>query len=671
MPRRLSQGVVSFLGLLPIALLAQEPAEPQAPFRAEANLIRMDVSVLDKDRRPVRGLTAADFSVVEDGKPQRIVAVSEIDAAEVDSPLSARMRYVPHDISSNDLADEVADGRLFAVLIDDRNLPSYENEVTMNVRDIAQNVIDRLGPSDEAAILYAIDAGRSQDFTSDRRKLIAAIDAFQPHEADPVLRTPLGSQPVQGDVKQFAPANADSRCYRLQPAVPAFWTLTSRMASIRQQKRKTIIYIGMGVPMSFDPRAACFSLALAMRDVFRVAQRSNIVVHLVNPVGAVTTNVDVRESMQLHRPYTPGRPPNPGDPTQMGSPNREFMQIVAENTGGQAALTPDSLGTAISTVFEENAAYYLIGYQTSNGRPDGKFRKVQIKVRRPGTTAKTRSGYWAPGTESIGNDENTAPTSLDLGLRGLESPVGLSLRASALPIARAQDGSADTEVAIALSPRLPALRGLSSDTLTIVRNVYDADGRAGPPVREIHEVGLPRATEDEIRYEVLTHLRLAPGRYQLRLNAQSKATTTGASIYVDVEVPDFAKSALSMSALVLGTPVEAGETRTDALRDLVPILPTTAREFDPSGKVAIFLRVFQAAPAAPVALNVKILNADDATQLDVNDTLPEKAFIASGSAEYQLELPVAKLSRGPYILSATASLPNERNIRRDVVFRIR
>src|SRR5205823_6634459 len=113
--------------------------------------------------------TAADFTVIENGKPQRIVAVSEIDAADVDPPLSARMRYVPRDISSNDLVDEVGDGRLFAVLIDDRNLPSYESEVTMNVREIAQDIVDRLGPSDAAAVLYAVDAGRSQDFTSDRQ----------------------------------------------------------------------------------------------------------------------------------------------------------------------------------------------------------------------------------------------------------------------------------------------------------------------------------------------------------------------------------------------------------------------------------------------------------------------------------------------------------------------
>jgi hypothetical protein len=82
--------------------------------------------------------------------------------------------------------------------------------------------------------------------------------------------------------------------------------------------------------------------------------------------------------------------------------------------------------------------------------------------------------------------------------------------------------------------------------------------------------------------------------------------------------------------------------------------------------------VFQGNTAsAPVTLNLKILNQDDATLVDVNETLPGEAFAAKGSADYQLDLPLAKLSRGPHLLSVTAALPDGRNIRRDVVFRIR
>src|SRR6185369_17615077 len=77
---------------------------PQQPtFRTGVDLIQLDVTVLDQNRRPVQGLTAADFTVLENGKPQRIVAVSAIDAVTSRPEPSPRMRLVQRDVISNDL----------------------------------------------------------------------------------------------------------------------------------------------------------------------------------------------------------------------------------------------------------------------------------------------------------------------------------------------------------------------------------------------------------------------------------------------------------------------------------------------------------------------------------------------------------------------------------------
>ena len=51
-----------------IALLAtQQPSGPQATFRTGVDVVQLDVSVLDKDRKPIRALTASDFTILEDG----------------------------------------------------------------------------------------------------------------------------------------------------------------------------------------------------------------------------------------------------------------------------------------------------------------------------------------------------------------------------------------------------------------------------------------------------------------------------------------------------------------------------------------------------------------------------------------------------------------------------
>src|SRR5207245_1300290 len=162
----------------------------------------------------------------------------------------------------------------------------------------------------------------------------------------------------------------------LQPAIPKISTVVARMAMVPQQRRKTLIYIGMGVPMSWDPRSKCSSLANMMQDAFTQAQRAKVVIHTIRPVGSARFTDQYEQMVRV--PMGPGPVGNPRDLPV----TREFMQIVAENTGGESAYTPEKLDSAIATIFDQSSSYYLIGYQTTNGRPDGKFRKVEVKVRK-------------------------------------------------------------------------------------------------------------------------------------------------------------------------------------------------------------------------------------------------------------------------------------------------
>src|ERR1700681_354164 len=78
-------------------LAAQDPAPPPPQFRAGVDLFEFEVSVLDRNRQPVRGLTAANFSVLENGKPQPIVGFSEVEFPESDGPLPSMSEEVAPD----------------------------------------------------------------------------------------------------------------------------------------------------------------------------------------------------------------------------------------------------------------------------------------------------------------------------------------------------------------------------------------------------------------------------------------------------------------------------------------------------------------------------------------------------------------------------------------------
>jgi VWFA-related protein len=649
------------------------PAQTPQIFREAIDVIRLDVTVLDKDRRPVPGLTADDFEVYEDGKLQRIVAVSEIDAVSHDPAPSPWMRNVPSDVGTNDLVDQVGNGRVFAILLDDVNVPWDDMDIIMSAREIGRLVVDSLAPSDVAAVIYPRDAGLTQDFTTDRRKLLEAIQRFDPQEPDrwiPGGNTYRGPGPGGGDmIQRFAPSMARSNCQRRQLTVPALQTLVSRLSTI-PNRRKTVIFVSTGVPLNLGASRDCAGeLAYDMREMFREAQRANVNIHSVDPGGY---NGYER---YLQTPVRRGRPAenvlSSGAARNAARLRHDFLEITADHTGAHAIVNSQDIGGGIATLFAEDAIYYLVGYQTSNGRPDGKFRRVEVKVTRSGLSVRTRSGYYAPRADTLqSREEERAPTSNDLGLTGMMSPTGLPLRANATAVGIAPDGSG-VEIAIVLTPRLPAIRGALQETLTVVRMLYDADSRPGPPVQEKVELTLQPSSGDAARYDVYQHITLPPGRHTIRLNGSSAALDRSGTVYVDVAVPDFARAPLSLSSLVLGAPADGD--RTDALAPILPILPTSARDFSASDALVAFARVFQGgeAPLSPVTVTAQVFDATDSPKFETRRDLAVDGFDAARSAGVEIALPLDRLARGPHLLNLTAVLPDGTTTRRDVVFRVR
>ena len=416
---------------------ATPPQQQQPVFRGEIDVIRVDVSVIDKDRRPIRGLKPEDFSVYEDGKLQRLVAVSEIDSSTNDPVPSAWMRNVPRDIAANNLGDQIGDGRVVAIVMDDWNVPFDDLDMIMNARAVGRYIVDTLAPSDVAAVIFPQHAGKTEDFTDDRRKLIAAIEKFEPPEVR--LIEPRPPAPTGGGADmpyRSSPALMRSQCQRSQPTIPTLDTLASRLATI-PNRRKTVFLVSTGIPLNLGASRDCpGELADIMRDVFRRAQRANINIYSVDPSGYRGYE------NYLQNPIRRGGRPAERVATEAGASaaaklRRDFLEITADYTGARAVVNDNDVSAEIDQIFDEAGAYYLVGYQTSNGKPDGRFRRLEIKVNRPGASVRTRSGFYAPKEGTIA-DPNTKgmPTQNDLGLTGMMTPAALPLRAVVVPIAQ-------------------------------------------------------------------------------------------------------------------------------------------------------------------------------------------------------------------------------------------
>ena len=70
---------VLLIGIMAVGAVPSSRAQQTPVFRATADLVQIDVSVLDSDRQPVRGLTAADFTILDGGIEQPVVAFAAVD----------------------------------------------------------------------------------------------------------------------------------------------------------------------------------------------------------------------------------------------------------------------------------------------------------------------------------------------------------------------------------------------------------------------------------------------------------------------------------------------------------------------------------------------------------------------------------------------------------------
>ena len=663
------------LVVLAASLAGLDAQNERQTFRSGVDVIQLDVSVLDKARRPVVGLKAEDFTVLENGKPQQIVSVEEADAAERDPLPSAWMRYVGRDVVANDLADDLGDGRLSAILLDDRNLPSDDIPIALATRSVAHYLIDQLGPSDRMAVVYAQNAAFSQDFTGDHARLGYAVDRFD-SGTPPLIETLPRAAGINGDWRA-RPGFARPPCLRSQPTVPTIDTIVSRLATV-PGRRKTLFFISVGVPVSFGSMDSCQNdLAREMKAVYEKAKRGNVNIHAIDPTGYRGFERYMRERAPVWgRMGSMARdwamPANP-------QVQFDFLRVTADSTGGRVLVDVDPIEPELDRIFEEDRSYYLIGYVTPNANPDGKFHQVDVKTRRRGLTVRTRSGYWAASKDAIlGGREDAAPTSQALALSGLTNAEGLPLRLNILPLATAVDtaGAGDramSDVAVLLSVRLPPLRADTEETLSLVRNLYASEGEPGPPVQDTVTVPLSASSGGEVRYDHVMRVRMRPGLGQIRINATSSTLGKSGTVIGSIDVPDFSRREVEMSPIALGLLTGEDQRGPAVLADLLPFAPTANREFAGGDHLAAFVRVFQTDTEGvdPVTMDVRIYDASDATRFTATTNLSATAFRPSTGAGYQVALPLSSLTRGPYLLSLSARRPDGKSVRRDLVFRVR
>jgi VWFA-related protein len=633
------------VAVLTAGLAGQDRQEmpPPAVFRAGVDVVDVDVSVLDRHRLPVRGLTARDFTILEDGKPRPVTAFAEVSLPPRALPPASWMADVAPDVQANDVSRE---GRLVVILLD----RSIGNEQHRDAVRIAEAAVDQLRPGDLAAVAFST-FGIPQNFTSDHARLLAAI------------RRPAANLPA-GD-----PGNP-GECYCGACSLETVSRIAEALLPVRQ-RRKVLFYVGANIAIQSMGR--CGGVIGAERDrAIRALQAANVTVYTFDPSGLPTL---------LPNASVSGAPAPQARPQMANLMRRGNLEILPDHTGGRLIADPVRAAEQVSDVFRESDAYYVMGFPPASAGTKPHFHDIRVKVNRPDVTVQARRGYYGPGqTMPVAEPKPkkqdahaSAPlvsAALQSAIAGLWPRTDVFLSMTAVPIAAPDLRSAVIAMVLHVREDLDEDRsgGDAANAAPIVSPVnvlagaFDRNGRALETSSATMTVRQQVRPGQPFEYEVVSRLAVPPGRYEVRAAVEDARLGRTGSVYGYVDVPDYAKSPVSMSGILVDADPPRVPEAAAAFADLVPVRPTAQRVFAPADRVIAFTRIYQglSRAAMPGYVVAEIRDDRDTSVFHSESRVLPAQFGASRGMDFSVELPLARLRPGEYVLTIEARHGNER-----------
>jgi VWFA-related protein len=645
--------------LLPAILLVALHPRAQIPaarplFRGGTDLVQVDVSVLDSKRHPVRGLTAADFTVLEDGQPREIQAFSEVYL-----PDRVRAEAAPwvHDVASDVVSNQIAEdeGRLVMILLD-RSIPL--GEPTLVAKRIATAAVSQLGPGDLASVVSTSN-GATQNLTSDRARLLRAIN-----ESD--VSTGI-SEEAREIMERFTPLNplSDGRCLC---GLCVLETITRVADAVQSapRRRKVLFFIGSdlvfqsaGEARAPDADVGCGTRLRDARDaMFAALDRSNMTVHSVDPAGLMNVSPGTRASSLF---ITRSVADAAAIATTEHLKRQGALSVLPDRTGGRAVMNTNAPELQVSSIFRESDSYYLIGFRPADSAANGRFHEIRVTTNRRGLDVRARSGYTAPSRPERGSSTpagSTIPAPLRASLTGLLPTSGTPVDVSASTFAAPGSGRGAVTLAVGVGAFRAAPSGDGAAPhevpLEVVATAFDRGGRPKGVARQRLELSWPASATQEARFDVLSRLDLPPGDYEIRVGVSGSEPARTASVFTYITVPAFDSTPLSLSSLVIGAPPGTFTAPKDFLAPLFAIVPTARRNFATSDRLLGFLRIYQGTsrkdPLLPVQLQSSVIDAQGRVVAKESARLDAAQFEKGRSADHYFALPLVGLAPGEYLL---------------------
>lgn len=590
-----------------VPALCQETPAPQSTYtlKVQSDLVLADVVARDKKTGlPVQGLKAGDFTILENGKPQKITSFDTQDIANARA-LAASLSVAKHtatpaaEAMGTDAARQAGqfqNHRLIVLFFDTTSMQPDDLE---RAQQSAANFIEKQMQS--ADLVSVVSLGNTlaldQDFTADKSALLRAVSQYGGDSNQGFALGATGTTNQVEDTTSFTADESEYNDLNTDRELYAIASIAKALGSLNQ--KKSLIYFSGGIQRDGIENEA------SLRTTINTAVRNNLSIYsidtrglqAISPLGDATTG-----SLRGNAAYTGGALQNNLD---ANFNTQEVMATLSADTGGKAFFDSNDFAPAFTQVQNDTASYYVLGFHSSDIARDGRYRKLEVRIDRPDVRLTYRAGYYAPADFRHANRSQRE--------EDLEAALDSDLPASDLSVYlqpflfRGATGRYEVPVALLVpGAQIPFAQSGDRDkaTLDILGAVKDAHGKVVQRVRDTVKLALAQtenATRKNIQY--MTGLSLAPGTYHLKFVVRENETGKLGSFEADTLVPALGKTAATVSSVVLAAQRSTDEKPSAAASDPLVYqgeryIPDLPHVFAPGQPLYFFYEVYDPATTA-------------------------------------------------------------------------
>ncbi len=672
---------------------AQQAAAHQssAVLRSLSDLVRIDVEVTDKSGKPMKGLTANQFTITDEGRPQAITSFSYSDIEAIETATADDTKPIvvsvdndgPNSPSADAISEALRDRRLIVLFFD---LTSMQTDDLIRAHDAAYKFVkQQMTKADVVAVIvFSTRINVLANFTNDRIVLNKAIAQLTPDNSAN-LASPLYAAAANGeyDVQEYTgaaytPDETEFNVFNTDQKLAAVEGLADVLGGI--PGRKALVEFTGGITQTGEENRT------QLRAATDAANRADVSIYSIDsrgllaapPGGDTTTNAATGTSMftgasVFHQ-------------TDQREDSRDTLATLSTDTGGRAFFDLGDLSDAFPAIQRDNSGYYLVGYNLGpEVKHDGRWRAIRVKVNVLGAHVRYRDGYYAPRdfqhlekedrdqqiADAINSDHPVVelPVAVETGIFRLSStqayvPVAAKIASSALDWAQKhnkQNAEFDFAVEVRAVPSAQIVAQLR-DTIT---------------------VSLDPGHFEQVRHSNLLYqggVVLAPGNYRLKFVARENESGKIGTFEQNLVVPAAQPEKVTLSSVLLSSqlvPIEkssevatkgrgarAKMTTSPLDTEGQRIIPSVTNYFTQGQTLYVFLQAYypekagKNEPFDPNSLRAGLVFLRNGIQINATPLIaPAQVDTKTHTVTFRISLPLQKLPTGRYTVQVIAVAP--------------